>query len=70
MQPATACGPHPVEVTGARKHGCGIHVNPRPHARVVRVDPVEEGPCHELDGAAAIVERPGELGEGMAVPER
>ena len=58
----------PVELAGARKHRFGIHVDPRPHPRVVRVDPVEERLCHEVDGSASVVERPGELGDGIACP--
>ena len=68
MQRTAAGKAHSVELAGAREHCFGIYMYPRPHRGVVHVDPVEKRPCHELDGSAAVLEQPGELGDGWARP--
>ena len=66
VQRAPGAAAYAVESPGEHEHRLRIHVHPRPHRRVVHVDSLEECPRHRLDRLAAVLERPGELGDGVA----
>ena len=66
VQRAPGAAAYAVESPGEHEHRLRIHVHPRPHRRVVHVDSLQECPRHRLDRLAAVLERPGELGDGVA----